>query len=70
MRPKEIDSDCDPETDDKLCGVFSSRSAAEAAITHLKRLDGFKDYPDCFLVDTYTLDEIQWTSGFVHLPDD
>lgn len=54
------------EGDDvKLLGVYSSRENALARIERAKELDGFRDEPECFYVSEYTLDEDQWTEGFI-----
>ena len=72
MRPLGPDeTDEESETDDKLCGVFSTRERAEVARQQLIQLQGFRDYPDDFLVDEYDVDRVQWESGFVSLgPED
>lgn len=76
MRPLEGQEDLDPamnhiETDDKLCGAFSSEDQAEGARQRLLEQPGFKDYPDAFYVASYELDKVEWTEGFVSLgPDD
>ena len=76
MRPLDGQKDLDPEmshleTDDKLCGVFSTRERAEAARVQLIKVEGFCDYPDDFSIDEYDLDQVQWETGFVSLgPDD
>jgi hypothetical protein len=76
MRPLEGQKDLDPpvnhvETDDKLCGVFSSRARAEAARSRLTEVEGFRTYPADFLIDEYDVDQVQWETGFVSLgPDD
>lgn len=54
--------------DVKLIGVYSSKLAATAAIERSRTLDGFRDEPECFVTDAYTVDEDQWTSGFVSIP--
>jgi hypothetical protein len=70
MRPLEGQEDLDPEmnyieTDDKLCGVFSTQAAAELARERLTAQPGFRDYPNDFLVSAYELDAITWEGGFV-----
>jgi hypothetical protein len=76
MRPLKGQEDLDPEmdhieTEDKLCGVFSIRERAEAARQQLIEVEGFRDYPDDFLIDEYDVDRVQWESGFVSLgPED
>ena len=59
----------DEEYDDfKIVGVYSSSEAALNGIERTRKLAGFKDEPDCFIVDTYTLDEDCWTDGYVSIP--
>ena len=48
----------------KLVGVYSSRSAAEAAVARLVEQPGFSRYPDGFSIDAYSLDRDHWTEGF------
>lgn len=42
--------------EEKLVGVFSARSEAEAAIKRKLGFEGFRDYPAGFLVAEYELD--------------
>jgi hypothetical protein len=70
MRPlqgqDELDTEQDHiETEDKLCGVFSSEARAKEARQQLLGQPGFCDYPDDFLVDEYEVDATTWTEGFV-----
>ncbi|MEU2349524.1 hypothetical protein [Modestobacter sp. NPDC049651] len=70
MRPLEGQEDLDPEmdhveTDDKLCGVYSTRSLAESARSQLAVRPGFSRHPDDFLIDEYRVDQLQWAEGFV-----
>ncbi|RBY95633.1 hypothetical protein DQ237_14035 [Blastococcus sp. TF02-8] len=53
------------ETEDKLCGVFSTKEVAESARANLIRQPGFRDYPDDFEINAYELDKIHWEDGFV-----
>jgi hypothetical protein len=55
----------DDNTDDKLVGVYSSREAAEAAIQRKLTFPSFRDHPDGFVVDSYTIDRDAWSEGFV-----
>ena len=55
----------DDSDDQKLIGIYSTRAKAEAAIDRARVLDGFRDEPDCFILDEVTLDEDNWTDGFV-----
>ena len=34
------------------------------------QFEGFRDYPDCFLVDEYKVDEDAWSEGFVTVTTD
>lgn len=66
MRPLGPDeTDEVGETNDKLCGVFTTKDRAEAAQQELVALEGFRDYPDDFLVSEVPLDDILWEDGFV-----
>jgi homoserine kinase type II len=70
MRPLEGQEDLHPEmdyieTDDKLCGVFSSEEEAERARGQLTTQPGFRDYPNDFLVSAYELGKITCAEGFV-----
>jgi hypothetical protein len=72
MRPIEGQANLGPgvddiETDDKLCGVFSTRERAEAAARHLTDVEGFSSHPDGFLIDEYEVDQVHWETGFVTL---
>ena len=68
MRPLGPDeTDEVGETDDKLCGVFSTLDGAEAARNQLLQVEGFRDYPDSFLIDEVTVDQVHWDTGFVSL---
>jgi homoserine kinase type II len=53
------------DDDAKLLGVFSSRETAEAQIGRALPLPGFRDDPDGFVIDEYTLDRAHWTEGYV-----
>lgn len=54
----------DGEEDDKIIGVYGSLGDAELAIERAKRLPGFRDVPDGFIIGDYILGEDQWTEGF------
>ena len=49
----------------KLIGVFSSKEKALKVLANHKILPGFKDAPNGFSIDEYTIDRIGWTEGFV-----
>ncbi len=53
------------QEDVKFIGVYSSRNAAEMAIARLKLQPGFRDAPEGFTIDRYTLDEDNWTEGYI-----
>lgn len=53
-----------PDEDVKLIGVYSTETAAKAAIDQLRQEAGFRDWPDGFHIDEYRLDETQWRGGF------
>ncbi len=55
----------DGEEDIKLIGVYSTRDAAKKVIERLKLKPGFRDAPAGFSIDAYTLDEDNWTEGYV-----
>lgn len=49
----------------KLIGIYSSRELAEAAVRRALALEGFRDIPDGFSIDCYTVDKDHWAEGFV-----
>jgi hypothetical protein len=51
--------------DSKLIGVYSSRGQAEGALARTSQLPGFSDNPSGFLIDSYNIDQDNWTEGFV-----
>jgi hypothetical protein len=51
----------------KLLGVYSTEAAALARIDTARTAPGFADEPDCFMVDVYTVDQDEWTEGFIRL---
>ena len=74
MRPLDDDPDLDPEmvhidTDDRLCGVFSTEANAEAARDRLRSRPGFRDHPDAFWMGSHLVDDPEpgWPEGFVSL---
>ncbi|WP_426506360.1 hypothetical protein ACPPVO_50500 [Dactylosporangium sp. McL0621] len=54
----------------KILGAYSTDQMARERIVRARTLPGFRDEPDCFYVGAYTLDEDQWTDGFVRAPRD
>ncbi|WP_086723418.1 DUF7336 domain-containing protein [Streptomyces carpinensis] len=53
--------------DAKLLGVYSTLEKAEERVRRARLQPGFADEPDCFVIDEYTLDEDEWTEGFVRV---
>ncbi len=53
----------------KCVGIYSSEVKAQAAIARLAMQPGFADYPERFEIDSYELDEDNWTEGFVSSDD-
>jgi hypothetical protein len=54
----------DSSESNKIIGIYSSRELAEAAVRRSLTLDGFRDAPDGFSIDCYTVDEDNWVEGF------
>ncbi|WP_426507301.1 DUF7336 domain-containing protein [Dactylosporangium sp. McL0621] len=52
----------------KILGAYSTQHKAEERVVSARSLPGFRDEPDCFLIDHYTLDEDRWTDGFATIP--
>lgn len=59
----------DDDTHAKLIGVFSSRSKASEAQATTVTLEGFRDFPDDFMVDEVEVDALGWRTGFVILEE-
>ncbi|MFD9323684.1 hypothetical protein ACFWDQ_39645 [Streptomyces sp. NPDC060053] len=53
--------------DVKLLGVYSTPEKAAERRRRARLLPGFADEPDCFVIDEHTLDEDEWTGGFVRV---
>jgi hypothetical protein len=49
----------------KLIGVYASVAGAEAAVSRMGGLPGFRDHPDGFHVDAYQLGQDHWQEGFI-----
>jgi hypothetical protein len=58
------------DTDDKLIGVYSNAAEADAARARKLQFEGFRDYPDCFLVAEYVIDKDPWSEGFITVHHD
>ncbi len=56
--------DLDDCAETKFIGAFSTLEKAKEIVENYKRLPGFKDYPDKFFIDKYTIDRNHWTEGF------
>lgn len=48
----------------KFIGVYSTKQSAEAAISRLKNLPGFRDPTGEFVLEAYELDKDHWAEGF------
>jgi hypothetical protein len=55
----------DGEDEVKMIGVYSTRENAESAVERLRLQPGFRDTPNCFFIDDYTVDQTYWTEGYV-----
>src|SRR4051812_13859207 len=55
----------DGEEDAKLLGVFSSEAQANGWADDAKSVSGFEDSQAGFHVDVYSVNERQWTGGYV-----
>lgn len=60
----------DGHEDTKLIGVYTSENAAHEAVERLRSVEGFRDNPQGFTVDRYTVDRDNWTEGFVTIEAD
>lgn len=50
--------------DERIIGVFLDENKVNEIVDTLKKKKGFKNYPDDFIVDQFTLNDLLWTSGF------
>lgn len=48
----------------RFLGAYASQDAAAEAVERMKLLPGFRDEPNCFVIDEEELDEVGWKSGF------
>ncbi len=55
------------EDDEKLIGVYSMKEGATAAVERLRQKPGFKDFPDCFQIFEYVVDQDGWSEGFAYV---
>ncbi|MCP5420145.1 MAG: hypothetical protein H6969_06580 [Gammaproteobacteria bacterium] len=51
-------------SDTKVIGIYSSYAHAEDAISKLRAMPGFKNYPNDFYIDKYPIDTSFWVEGF------
>jgi hypothetical protein len=59
------------EEDVKLIGVYSSRELAEQSQQRALVQPGFRETPDGFCIDCYTVNEDHWLEGYVTVtPED
>jgi hypothetical protein len=56
--------DPDGDEDVKVIGIYSTRDAAQQAVDRAAQRPGFRDHPDGFDIDEYTVDADYWKSGF------
>ncbi|MEU4481688.1 hypothetical protein AB0F68_27025 [Micromonospora sp. NPDC023966] len=54
----------------KMLGVYSSEAQAKARMQRATSLPGFRDEPDCFYIARHTVDQDEWTDGFVSISGD
>jgi hypothetical protein len=59
-----VRSDEECGNDAKLIGVYRSPEAAVAAARRLLVQPSFRDHPEGFQTDAYTLDQDHWCEGF------
>jgi hypothetical protein len=57
---EHVYSDGIRDIQEKFIGLFSSYKDAEDAVDRLKKVDGFKDWPDNFIVTSKKKNEINW----------
>ena len=50
--------------DEKLIGVYATEREAQAAISRLQNLPGFKDSPEGFDIAVYEIGKDHWSEGF------
>ena len=62
---QHVDDRGDDDEDVKLIGIYSTEEDARAAIARLVMQPGFRDVPNGFHVDRYTVGEDNWTEGFI-----
>jgi len=63
--PDDYWSDEEAGDDVKQLGIYSSRELAQERIARARNLPGFRDEPNCFYIGEATIDEDEWTDGYV-----
>lgn len=58
----------DGQDHSKIIGIYATLESAEAAVQRARQRPGFRDYPEAFVIDRYTLDKDEWAEGFVTVP--
>ena len=57
--------DQDLENRAKLIGAYGSEDDARSAIARIKDQPGFREFPEGFVIDAYTLNHDNWSQGFI-----
>jgi len=52
------------EEETRFIGVYSSREKSQAVVERLSIQPGFKDFPNCFYIEAYEIDQDHWREGF------
>ena len=55
--------------DAKLIGVYGTRSDCNEAIARLKHKPGFRDHPEGFQIEEYSLNKDHWTEGLISVEE-
>ncbi|WP_160138486.1 hypothetical protein [Chryseobacterium sp. c4a] len=50
--------------DERIVGVFLDEHRANEVVDHCKKKDGFKNYPNDFIVDRFVVNNLLWITGF------
>lgn len=57
----------DETPDAKLLGIYSSQELAADRIRRSSDVQGFRDHPEAFEIVSYTVDQDEWTEGYVRV---
>ena len=61
----ELHDDYGCHDEEKMIGIYSTKTKAQESIDIHKDLEGFKGYPvECFEIYEYELDKSNWNDGF------